>query len=65
MIVVSKSICSHPAYRPKIKVPESIDCYSTDGSPVNPETEETHDVYKKDSVGSALKVEHYQYFLQN
>ncbi len=55
MTVVTRSICAHPAYRPNTMPPKSIDCYSIDGSPANPETEETHDVKQTDYI-SALKV---------
>lgn len=37
MVVVTKLICSHPAYKSPVLVPKSINCYAVEGAPVQPE----------------------------
>lgn len=36
MVVVTKSMCAHPAYMPKLESQKSVDCYALDNSPIKP-----------------------------
>lgn len=70
MVVVTKSICVHPAYKPKQESQKSVDCYALDNSPIKP-VEQVPDEYNDleqqdentarmtDSEGSTFIV-HYQ-----
>lgn len=73
MIVVTKSICSHPSYQPSAKNQKNINCYALENAPIKPidhtldkldtfgteDNDENHRIKMTDRDGSEFIV-HYQ-----
>ncbi len=36
MVVVTKTLCAHPAYQPKVESKKNVECYALDNSPIKP-----------------------------
>lgn len=58
MVIVSKSICGHPAYVTPSKYPQRIDCFSMEGSLVKPEELDNNEAQQEDphSAGAQVKL---------